>query len=144
MRIWRISGYADLSGRGGTVGDGRWHWKGAPVVYCADHPSTSLLEILVHATRFTVPDPYQLIEIDVPEDVAVSDALVPLDWRENLYATRRIGTSFLKAASAAVLRVPSVVMPKACNLLINPLHAAASRITIVDTYSYPFDSRLVT
>jgi RES domain-containing protein len=54
MRIWRISNFADLSGRGGMLIDGRWNRRGTPIVYCTDHPSTALLEILVHATRETM------------------------------------------------------------------------------------------
>jgi RES domain-containing protein len=83
MRIWRISNYADLSGRGGTMGEGRWHRKGVLITYCADHPSTALLEILVHATRWTVPDVYQLIEIDIPEDVPVLDGILPGGWEND-------------------------------------------------------------
>jgi len=143
MRIWRISNYADLSGRGGTLVDGRWHRKGIPVVYCTDHPSTALLEILVHATLSTIPDTYQLIEIDVPDDVAVADADLPENWRDDQGATREIGTAFLDRREAALLRVPSVVMPKAENLLLNPLHETARRIAIAATYRYPFDSRLL-
>lgn len=143
MRIWRISNYADLSGHGGTIGTGRWHRKGQPIVYCADHPSTSLLEILVHATRWTVPDVYQLIEIDVPDDVPVLDAILPDGWEKQQSVTQDIGMAFLDNRAAALLRVPSAIMPKADNLLINPLHDAAKLISIVETFRYPFDSRLL-
>lgn len=143
MQIWRISNHADLSGRGGTMGDGRWHRKGVHITYCADHPSTALLEILVHATRVTVPDVYQLIEIDVPDDVSISDANLPAGWERNLGISQKVGMEFLASGEAALLRVPSVIMPKASNLLINPQHRASTRISIVETYRYPFDSRLL-
>ncbi len=35
MVIWRIGNHADLSGTGGMRSSGRWHHRGAPVVYLA-------------------------------------------------------------------------------------------------------------
>jgi len=145
MRIWRISNYADLSGSGGLYGDGRWHRSGVPIVYCADHPSTSLLEIFVHANRLTVPDSYQLVEIDVPADIACLDADLSGDakWRSNVEFTQSAGMQFIQDRRFAIMRVPSVVMPKARNVLINPGHPDSARISIVGADHYPFDSRLL-
>lgn len=142
MRVWRISNFADLSGRGGLIGNGRWHFKGTLIVYCSDHPSTSLLEILVHANRFTVPDFYQLIEIDVPDDLDMNEPELGKGWQEDEDFTRTVGSRILRANTHGVVRVPSVVMPRASNYLLNPRHTAASRISVVETARYPFDSRL--
>lgn len=71
MNLWRISKFADLSGRGGLLADGRWHRKGIPVVYCCDHPSTALLEILVHMNRWRIPPSFQLLRIECPDDVTI-------------------------------------------------------------------------
>ena len=51
MELWRISNYADLSGIGGLKAAGRWHSQGRRIVYLADHPSSALLEMLVHMDR---------------------------------------------------------------------------------------------
>jgi RES domain-containing protein len=48
MRLWRISNYADLSGEGGRRAEGRWHERGRPVVYLAEHAALALLETMVH------------------------------------------------------------------------------------------------
>ena len=144
MRVWRISNFADLSGAGGLYGDGRWHRRGVPVIYCADHPSTSLLEILVHASRVTVPDSYHLIEIDIPDGTSCFDPDLSgtPDWTKDLAYTQSVGMGFFSDARSAFMRVPSVVMPKARNLLINPRHPDAGLARIVDVDRYPFDSRL--
>lgn len=143
MRVWRISNFVDLSGRGGLIGPGRWHSLGTPIVYCADHPSTALLEILVHATRQTVPDFYQLIEIDIPNDIRLQSAALQEGWETDLSFTQRTGTDFVLANREAILAVPSAIMPKARNYLLNPGHADAARIVVVNIYRYPFDSRLL-
>jgi RES domain-containing protein len=142
MRIWRISNFADLSGRGGSLVGGRWHRQGTPIVYCTDHPSTALLEILVHVTRETIPDHFQLIEIQVPEDIKADAPAIKDDWQADIAYTRRIGMAFLSASRGVLLKVPSAIMPKASSYLLNPRHPDASRIEIVGSYHYPFDSRL--
>ncbi|MGE0281335.1 MAG: RES family NAD+ phosphorylase [Rhizobiaceae bacterium] len=144
MRIWRISNYADLSGSGGLYSEGRWHRQGIPILYCADHPSTSLLEILVHANRLTVPDSYQLLEIDVPDNIPRHDPDLrgESNWQRNFEFTQSIGMQFVGEGRFALMRVPSVVMPMASNVLINPRHPAAARISVAGAYRYPFDSRL--
>lgn len=143
MRIWRVSNHADLSGRGGLLVDGRWHRRGVPIVYCADHPSTALLEILVHMARDTIPDTYQLVEIEVPDELTMRDIPPPPEWTTDRDASRQFGMAFLGEGREALMRVPSVVMPKAFNILVNPRHEGASRIAIVEIYRCPFDSRLL-
>lgn len=143
MRVWRISNFADLSGEGGLLIEGRWHFRGTPIVYCTDHPSTALLEILVHATRYTVPDYYQLLEIEVPNDIETFAPTIAMNWDRDADETRRIGARFIADGIFALMNVPSVIMPKARNFLLNPAHADAGQIRIVETYRYPFDSRLI-
>ena len=72
MILWRISNYADLAGRGGLLAPGRWHDRGNPIVYCADHPSTALLEMLVHVDPDQLPDGFQLLKIHCPDDVGMT------------------------------------------------------------------------
>lgn len=71
MYLWRISKFADLSGRGGALRSGRWHQRGTPVVYCSDHPSTALLEVLVHIDFEDFPASYTLLKIACPDDLTV-------------------------------------------------------------------------
>jgi len=71
MEIWRISNYADLSGIGGVRAAGRWHSQGMRIVDLADHPSSALLEMLVHMDRDLIPPTYQLLRIDIPPDMKI-------------------------------------------------------------------------
>ena len=142
MRLWRISNLVDLSGHGATLIGGRWHIVGTPVVYCSDHPSTALLEILVHATRYTVPNFYQLIAIEIPDDVEPVDAVIRDGWETDTDFTQEQGLAFVTEARNALFRVPSVIMPQARNYLLNPKHPDAARASISEVYRYPFDSRL--
>lgn len=143
MILWRISNYADLSGRGGLLAPGRWHRQGIPVVYCCDHPSTALLEILVQVDLHQVPRDFQLLKIHCPDDIEVFDIGIDHTEITRTSLTRDRGSEWLERNASCLLRVPSAIMPEAANILINPRHSDASRLTIEKTIRYPFDSRLL-
>ena len=68
VTLWRISQHADLSGVGGLYARGRWHSRGQPVVYLADHPASCLLEMLVQGARLdALPAAYQWLRVDAPD-----------------------------------------------------------------------------
>ncbi|MBA2402814.1 MAG: RES family NAD+ phosphorylase [Bradyrhizobium sp.] len=145
MELWRISNYADLSGIGGLRATGRWHSQGKRIVYLADHPSSALLEMLVHMDRDLIPPTYQLLRIVVPADISFEtiDAELPPDWRAQTLTSRKIGDRWLERATTALLQVPSAISEKGNNFLLNPAHPAATRITLAEVIRAPFDSRLL-
>ena len=143
MRFWRISNYKDLSGYGGTLQSSRWNHKGHRIVYLADHPSTSLLETLVHIEAEDAPPSYQLLAIDGADSLKIGEAALPDNWQEDEKVTQDIGSNFIVEGAFALLRIPSIVMPQASNYLLNPNHPDAASIRIVETWRYPFDSRLL-
>lgn len=141
MILWRISNYADLSGRGGMLAPGRWHSQGMPIVYCCDHPSTALLEALVHLDLEDLPKSFQLLQIACPDDVPAMTANDVDVTDQNL--TREFGDRWLSAQTHCLLKVPSAILPAANNVLISPRHADAHRLTVKTVLRYPFDSRLL-
>lgn len=146
MELWRISNYSDLSGAGGFRFGGRWHSEGRRIVYLADHPSSALLETLVHLDRNSIPATYQLLRIQVTEGTLVEEvdiSTLPVDWRDRLDLTCQIGDAWLDGHSSPLLRIPSAVSARASNYLLNPVHAATSDIHIVETIIAPLDFRLL-
>src|SRR5215475_3215924 len=143
MEFWRISNYPDLSGIGGLRAAGRWHSQGRRIVYLADHPSSALLEMLVHMDRDLIPSTYQLLRIDAPSDIAAETiAELPSDWRTQTMATREIGDRWLDRAGSALLQVPSAI-GHGYNFLLNPAHPDAARVTVAEIVHAPFDPRLL-
>lgn len=148
MHIWRISNYADLRGLGGLRAAGRWHYRGRPVVYAADHPAAALLEVLVHlefGDPADLPDSYQLLRIEVPADVptaTLAAGQLSADWRERPALTQELGSQWLAEGGTALLTVPNAIVPYATHVLINPLHPNAARLRIEAAERYPFDDRL--
>lgn len=145
MELWRISNYADLSGIGGLRAAGRWHSQGRRIVYLADHPSSALLEMLVHMARDLIPTTYQLLRVSVPEDIIVETVPdeLPEEWRSRMMVSREIGDRWLDRSTSALLRVPSAISERGANFLLNPAHPDAPKITIAEIIKAPFDPRLL-
>jgi RES domain-containing protein len=146
MEFWRISNYLDLSGIGGVKASGRWHTRGRPVVYLADHPASAFLEMLVRLDDDLIPATYTLLRVVVSEDLpmtAVALRDLPPDWRDKPATTRQVGDRWLDQSSTATLRVPSAIVPVGQNLLLNPAHPAAGTVRVVEVIKAPFDPRLI-
>jgi len=149
MRLWRVSNYADLSGEGGRRVEGRWHERGRPVVYLAEHAALAVLERLVHlgVDPEDLPSHYQLLTIDVPDDVAVEGLAEPevaarvADWQHPPDETRKLTRAWFRERRTALLRIPSAIVPDAFNYLLNPLHREAVRTSIVARQRVEFDVR---
>jgi RES domain-containing protein len=150
MRLWRVSNYADLSGEGGRRVAARWHERGQPAVYLAEHSALALLETLVHLDidPDELPSHYQLLTVEAPDALAVEElteaelAARIGDWRNAPQETRQLTHTWFGERRTALLRVPSVIVPTAFNYLLNPLHPEAARIVVVARQKAEFDARL--
>ena len=117
------------------------------MVYLAESAASALLETLVHIEAShpsELPHSYQLLEVDVPDAARVIDVAEPLGsgWQQELAATRRIGDQWLAAQASLLLRVPSAVVGRTFNVLMNPAHPQAKMCRVVTVARYPFDGRL--
>ncbi|WP_349360031.1 RES family NAD+ phosphorylase [Stappia sp.] len=134
MRVWRLSNYRDLSGRGGLVASGRWHNRGRAVVYCAESFALARIEVEegLGLPPLLWPDSFCLLRISVPATATVEE-LAPQDlpdsWRDDPLVTRRIGDAWLRGTSAPLLRVPSA-RAQGFNYLINPVHRLADFLEV--------------
>jgi RES domain-containing protein len=145
MLLWRISRHLDLNGRGGLYAPGRWHHRGAPIVYLAETPAGALLETCVHTSANDIPPSYTLLALQMEDSISLEtldNNTLPPDWMDQPKVTREMGSAWLKSMRAALLRVPSALLPTTFNVLLNPLHADAEKIKIDAAYSYPFDPRI--
>jgi RES domain-containing protein len=116
------------------------------VVYAADSFAGALLEILAHSLRpRTLPGPHHAVRIEIPDDVVETlDADVLPGWEsKGSPEALAFGDRWLSEGRSAVLVVPAVPSrPVGRNVLINPGHADAGRITLSDPFAVPWDDRL--
>lgn len=144
--FWRISSYPDLSGEGGRIGSARWHTRGRPVVYLTGNPASAMLERMVHLQDGDgkLPQSYDLLEIVTPESLSIKDLLQPAEagWKEDLGLTRRLGDAWLASLETSLARVPSAIVPRTWNYLLNPDHPHAKQVKIESVIRERFDNRL--
>ena len=75
MIVWRIAHerFANLSGEGGLHVAGRWHSKGRPVCYLAEHPALAMLEVRAHMDlESALLSHYVMLKVHVPDTIAIS------------------------------------------------------------------------
>jgi len=144
MILWRISKHLDLNGRGGITFAGRWHQAGTQAVYMAESPAGALLEACAHTCANDIPPSYSLLKVVCPTISCdeIDRNRLTADWTRSVEETQALGSAWLKKGRAALLRVPSALVPESHNYLLNPLHADAGLFQIEKSYFYPFDARL--
>jgi RES domain-containing protein len=148
--VWRITtarfGSSAFSGEGARLYGGRWSPKGVPVVYTAANQSLAMLEMLVQDQPLRAR--YVMIEARIPSGVTIDRVSIedlPSDWREigARQKLQAIGAEWARKRKAAVLAVPSAIVPHESNYLLNPLHPASKRINIGKPSTVETDLRLI-
>ena len=72
----------------------------------------------------------------------LDDSELPDGWRDHRALTQGIGGDWLASGTSALLGIPSAVMPKSRNYLLNPRHPDAADAVIESVSGVPFDQRL--
>jgi RES domain-containing protein len=151
MLLWRIAREihldSALEGVGGLMVSGRWHRRGQPILYTASSAALAALEVLVHVEPLQASDDLCLMGLDLPDELTIEElpqGLLPDDWRSvpAPESTQSIGNAWLERRSSVALRVPSVVVPREFNVLLNPRHPDMSGVRISSNEAFRFDSRL--
>jgi RES domain-containing protein len=152
MILWRLSGERHaraFDGGYGLLYDGRWNTAGHAVTYCATSPSLCVLEKLVHVQDPELLPDLVMVRYAVPDSIGaetISIADLPQSWRLQESLTQQRGDQWHVARSAALLCVPSAIVPLEgspdLNVLINHRHPAAAEIAIAATEPFMVDACL--
>lgn len=153
MRVYRIEREkylkTTLKGIGAALTEGfRWNSLSTYLVYTSESRALATLEIAVHLDMSEdVPTDRYYVEIDIPDSVEILELLhedLPQGWdsKPPSLESQYIGDDFVSQNSAAVLKVPSSIVPLAFNYLINPQHPDAGKISVVSKIPLIFDQRI--
>lgn len=151
MRIYRIakSRYInDLSGEGARLYGGRWNLVGDSMLYFSKHLSLCLLEILVHVDFAQLPVDYSYVEIEIPDasiKTVQSLEFIKPNWHteEAVVQLQMIGSKWLQKQESLALLVPSAVLQKEYNVLLNPMHKDFKKLKVVEIDEVQFDPPLL-
>lgn len=149
MIVWRLARavYPALDGEGARRQGGRWNAPGTPVVYTSEHLSLAVLEALVHTDLDLLPEDLTAFQIEIPDDVAgpaleaYAQSPFPDDWQDPDVSVE-LGQAWA-ASGSPVLVVPSVVLPRERNVLLNPRHAQVLGVRVAAQEPFAFDARLL-
>jgi RES domain-containing protein len=144
MIVYRLGTDAHLiwDGTGAAAHGGRWNPVGRPAIYAAGTLSLAMLERLVQRRNLGRT---LFVSADLPDDLTIDDLMAtpPGGWRAlGSPEAAAAGGAWLRAADAAVLRVPSALVPTEANYMINPLHRDAARIVVSAPQLLAWDARL--
>lgn len=152
IQVWRIAKArfaTDLSGQGSALFGGRWNHMEHRALYFGMTPAICALETFIHATE--VPRfPLKLVRLSLPDDPELyqepSMAQLPPGWdaKPADKPSMDFGTAWLEEGRQLGLIVPSSVLPFERNIMLNPEHAAANQIKILDVTDFFYDSRMFT
>ena len=150
MNLWRILDRGlvreAFSGQGACDYGGRWNSPGVRIVYCSEHPALAALEKLVHIQDMEqLRQSYVLISVACPQELAETlSQHLPRNWTGEgaRLKLRRIGDHWIASRRSLALIVPSVVLPRSNNILVNPLHSAFEQLRIGRPQSFDFDPRM--
>jgi RES domain-containing protein len=148
---WRIvkakRAITAFDGEGARVDGGRWNSPGTSVVYASESASLAALEMLVHVGRGSILESYVLIPCKF--DGALVSQLerkrLPKNWRSYPAPPelQRLGDEWIKRGTSAVLEVPSAVIDRDSNYLLNPRHRDFGAIVVMAPRRFQFDLRLL-
>jgi RES domain-containing protein len=133
-----------LNGVGARLYGGRWNSVGRFVVYASSSIALAALEILAKAPDETFLVPLIVIPLVVPDDLIheVRPRDLPDGWTRKIPATRAIGDQWIADAKWLALSVPSAIVQRERNLLLNPRHPEMRRVQELEHFPFRFDTRL--
>ena len=146
MTLFRIgsSRYPANDGRGASLYGGRWNRKGTAVIYTAESRALCALEVMANAAELA--NDYVVTEIDIPQETeirSVSLDELPAGWDdpEPTDLTRNLGTNWARDLSTAILQVPSAVIHRESNYILNPAHASFGTFRFSGPERFYFEER---
>ena len=130
---------------------GRWNSEGVSMNYTAGSASLSCLEVLAHKSGAALNSgKFSMAVIEMDADIFIEEIklnklqTLNAQWFKVLHypITQKIGNQWLLDNKTAVLKVPSAIVDREYNYLLNPKHADFSKIKILDVTPFNFDNRL--
>ncbi len=147
---WRIvlddQAATAFDGEGARLCGGRWNSVGVPMVYASEHQSLAALEIRVHIDKTKMRRLYKCFAFQFDESLMEVFRVggLPKDWMQEPPppSLQQHGDNRVKSGASVILAVPSVVIPKELNYLINPKHPDFAKLKIEKPSNFAFDQRL--
>lgn len=124
----------------------RWNQLNEYVLYCAESIALAYLENIVHFEGYGFRTDYVILDIEVPDDTVtlVDPTELPPNWRnfESYANCQPLGSAWYQGQESLLLKVPSVIVPRSFNYVINTRHPEFNRVKIAAVDALDPDERM--
>ena len=150
MRIWRLTQAQfapGLDGKGSQLFGGRWNSPGIPVVYTSSSLALAALEMFVTLpaeirAKIRMP-PLIAVCLEVPDHLIHPLDVASLPESYGIADCRLAGEGWSVGQRSLGLMVPSQVIRREMNILLNPAHPDMPHVQVAVSEPFFFDDRLV-
>jgi RES domain-containing protein len=145
-RIGKTKYSKDLTGEGARLNSGRWNHKLTPCIYTSENRALALLEYTVNVNIDDIPRALSITSVEIPDSgiEELKQADLPGDWTQvpAPSSAKDLGTNLLKAAARPILKIPSSIISKEFNYILNPLHVDSKSFKILSVEDFVYDVRI--
>ncbi len=135
-------------GEGAFRYGGRWNSQGKRVLYVSSSLALATLEVLVNLDDEEILPDFSFASVEFAEELVIYSedrTQLPLNWRgfpipEDV---QKIGDDWIESRRSAILEVPTSVIPKGSNYVINLEHPDSKLIEYGKVENLILDSRLI-
>lgn len=135
-----------FDGEGARLYGGRWNSIGVPMVYASSHQSLAALELRVHIDSTSMGMRYKCFSFEFEERLmtTIPAKALPRNWRQEPPPSvlQERGDEWVKSGASVILAVPSVIIPREFNYLVNPWHSDFKKLRFSKSFDFAFDQRL--
>ncbi|MFI5161605.1 MAG: RES family NAD+ phosphorylase [Sphingobacteriales bacterium] len=128
----------------------RWNIDDQYMIYTGNSRSLSTLELIVHKNAVTPAFKYKVMIISIADEERLFTHLLqtdlPRNWRSMIAypGLQKLGGDWYQSNRSLILKVPSAIIPKEHNFIINTKHPDfGSMVSLVRTEDYFWDDRLL-
>lgn len=128
----------------------RWNIDDQYMIYTGSSRSLSTLELIVHRNVVSPAFKYKVMIISIADDENLFTSILQTDLSDNWRSMisypelQKLGSEWYRSNRSLVLKVPSAVIPKEYNYIINTRHPDfKSKVSLVRTEDYFWDDRLI-
>jgi RES domain-containing protein len=145
-RIGKTKYGRDLTGEGARLFGGRWNNILTPCIYTSESRALALLEYTVNVNIDDIPRALSITAIEIPDDgiQELEKDVLPGDWTDvpAPSSTKNFGTKLLKASVKPILKIPSAIISREFNFILNPLHIESKKFKIISVEDFVYDVRI--
>jgi RES domain-containing protein len=150
MEVYRIAREAFSNKLTASGRAGRWNLEDQFMIYTGSSRSLSTLELIVQENSVLPDFNYRVMIISLSDEESlftqVLQSKLPDDWRQiiNYPQLQKLGSDWYRTNKSLILKVPSAVIPKEYNYIINYNHPDfKDKVSLVRTEDYFWDERLI-